>query len=218
MFEKLEKDIDYTFCDKKLLQLAMTHPSHAGQTHVHNQRLEFLGDAVLQLTMSARLYHQYPDLQEGQLSKLRARCVQEGALEVAARKLHLGDYLVLGHGEDKGGGREKPSILADAFEALLGAMYLDGAMEQAERLVKTIIPIQDLPKVHDYKTEYQELAQSVAGVTPVYRIVSEEGPAHAKQFSAEVTLNGKVTGQGSGSSKKQAEQQAARAALQKQGL
>ena len=97
-------------------------------------------------------------------------------------------------------------------------MYLDGAMEQAERLVKTIIPIQDLPKVHDYKTEYQELAQSVTGVTPVYRIGSEEGPAHAKQFSAEVTLNGKVTGQGSGSSKKQAEQQAARAALQKQGL
>ena len=106
MFEKLEKDIGYTFRDKKLLTLAMTHPSYAGETRVHNQRLEFLGDAVLQLCMSSRLYHLYPDLQEGKLSKLRARCVQEGALEVAARKLHLGDNLLLGHGEEKGGGRE----------------------------------------------------------------------------------------------------------------
>ena len=121
MFEKLEKDIGYTFKDQKLLKLAMTHPSCAGETHVHNQRLEFLGDAVLQLCMSDRLYHQYPDLQEGKLSKLRARCVQEGALEVAARKLNLGKYLLLGHGEEKVGGREKPSILADAFEAMLAS-------------------------------------------------------------------------------------------------
>ena len=218
MFEKLEQDIGYTFRDKALLKLAMTHPSYAGETHVHNQRLEFLGDAVLQLCMSSRLYHQYPDLQEGKLSKLRARCVQEGALEVAARKLRLGENLLLGHGEEKVGGREKPSILADAFEALLGAMYLDGAMEEARRLIETIIPVQDLPKVHDYKTEYQELAQSVTGATPVYRIIGEEGPAHARSFTAEVTLGGKVMGQGSGSSKKQAEQQAARQALEKQGL
>ena len=218
MFEQLEKAIGYTFRDQSLLKLAMTHPSYAGETHVHNQRLEFLGDAVLQLCMSSRLYHQYPDLQEGKLSKLRARCVQEGALEVAARKLDLGSNLLLGHGEDKVGGREKPSILADAFEALLGAMYLDGAMEEARRLIETIIPIQDLPKVHDYKTEYQELAQSVTGLTPTYRIVSEEGPAHARSFTAEVTLGGKVTGQGVGGSKKQAEQQAARQALEKQGL
>lgn len=218
MFEKLEKDIGYTFKDQKLLKLAMTHPSCAGETHVHNQRLEFLGDAVLQLCMSDRLYHQYPDLQEGKLSKLRARCVQEGALEVAARKLDLGKYLLLGHGEEKVGGREKPSILADAFEAMLGAMYLDGAMEEARRLIETIIPVQDLPKVHDYKTEYQELAQSVTGVTPVYAIIGEEGPAHARLFHAQVTLAGKVTGQGSGNSKKQAEQQAARQALAQQGL
>ena len=122
MFEELEQAIDYSFKDKSLLKLAMTHPSYAGETHVHNQRLEFLGDAVLQLCTSVRLYHQYPDLPEGKLSRLRARCVQEGALEVAARRLNLGKYLLLGHGEEHGGGREKPSILADAMEALLGAM------------------------------------------------------------------------------------------------
>ena len=151
-------------------------------------------------------------------SRLRARCVQEGALEVAARRLHLGKYLLLGHGEENAGGREKPSILADAMEALLGAMYLDGAMDEARRLIETVVPIQDQPKVHDYKTEYQELAQRVVGEAPLYRIVGEEGPAHARLFRAEVTLAGKVTGQGEGNSKKQAEQQAARSALAKQGL
>ena len=159
MFEELEQAIDYSFKDKSLLKLAMTHPSYAGETHVHNQRLEFLGDAVLQLCTSVRLYHQYPDLPEGKLSRLRARCVQEGALEVAARRLNLGKYLLLGHGEEHGGGREKPSILADAMEALLGAMYLDGAMEAARRLIETVVPIADVPRVHDYKTEYQELCQ-----------------------------------------------------------
>lgn len=218
MFEKLENDIGYSFKDKSLLKLAMTHPSYAGERHVHNQRLEFLGDAVLQLCTSVRLYHQYPDLPEGKLSRLRARCVQEGALEVAARRLHLGKYLLLGHGEENAGGREKPSILADAMEALLGAMYLDGAMDEARRLIETVVPIQDQPKVHDYKTEYQELAQRVMGEAPLYRIVGEEGPAHARLFRAEVTLTGKVMGQGEGNSKKQAEQQAARSALAKQGL
>ena len=218
MFEKLEKDIGYTFKDKSLLKLAMTHPSYAGETHVHNQRLEVLGDAVLQLCTSVRLYHQYPDLPEGKLSRLRARCVQEGALEVAARRLNLGQHLLLGRGEEAGGGREKPSILADAMEALLGAMYLDGAMEEARRLIETVVPIQDQPRVHDYKTEYQELAQRVTGLTPVYRIVQEDGPAHARTFSAVAELAGRVTGQGQGSSKKQAEQQAARDALSRQGL
>ena len=131
--DQIQKSIGYSFKNRALLETALTHPSYAGETRVHNQRLEFLGDAVLQLCMSDRLYHQYPDLQEGKLSKLRARCVQEGALEVAARKLNLGNYLLLGHGEEKVGGREKPSILADAFEAMLGAMYLDGAMAEAMR-------------------------------------------------------------------------------------
>ena len=211
--DQIQKSIGYSFKNRALLETALTHPSYAGETRVHNQRLEFLGDAVLQLCMSDRLYHQYPDLQEGKLSKLRARCVQEGALEVAARKLNLGNYLLLGHGEEKVGGREKPSILADAFEAMLGAMYLDGAMAEAMRLIETIIPVQDLPKVHDYKTEYQELAQSVTGLTPVYTITGEEGPAHARIFYAQVSLAGKVMGEGSGNSKKQAEQQAAKEAL-----
>ena len=143
MFEKLEQAIGYTFRDKSLLKLAMTHPSYAGETHVHNQRLEFLGDAVLQLCTSVRLYKQYPDLPEGKLSRLRARCVQESALEVAARRLHLGENLLLGIGEERGGGREKPSILADAMEALLGAMYLDGGMEDARRLIEAVVPIAD---------------------------------------------------------------------------
>ncbi len=218
MFEKLEQAIGYTFRDKSLLKLAMTHPSYAGETHVHNQRLEFLGDAVLQLCTSVRLYKQYPDLPEGKLSRLRARCVQESALEVAARRLHLGENLLLGMGEERGGGREKPSILADAMEALLGAMYLDGGMEDARRLIEAVVPIADAPRVHDYKTEYQELAQSVTGETPVYRIVGEEGPAHMRTFFAEVELCGAVTGRGEGSSKKHAEQQAARDALSRQGL
>ena len=131
MFEKLEQAIGYTFRDKSLLKLAMTHPSYAGETHVHNQRLEFLGDAVLQLCTSVRLYKQYPDLPEGKLSRLRARCVQESALEVAARRLHLGENLLLGIGEERGGGREKPSILADAMEALLGADTPGGQWEEA---------------------------------------------------------------------------------------
>ena len=218
MFEELEQAIDYSFKDKSLLKLAMTHPSYAGETHVHNQRLEFLGDAVLQLCTSVRLYHQYPDLPEGKLSRLRARCVQEGALEVAARRLNLGKYLLLGHGEEHGGGREKPSILADAMEALLGAMYLDGAMEEARRLIETVVPIADVPRVHDCKTEYQELCQRVTGEAPVYRITGEDGPAHDRTFYAQVLLNDKVMGEGAGGSKKHAEQQAARDALSKQGL
>lgn len=218
MFEKLEQNIGYRFKDKALLKLAMTHPSFAGETHVHNQRLEFLGDAVLQLCTSERLYHQYPDLPEGKLSRLRARCVQENALEVAARRLHIGEFLLLGYGEDNGGGREKPSILADAMEALLGAMYLDGAMDDARRVIESVVPIGDAPKVHDYKTEYQELAQRVVGEAPTYRITGEEGPAHMRTFYAEVTLGGKTAGEGVGNSKKNAEQQAARDALGRQGL
>lgn len=124
----------------------------------------------------------------------------------------------MGIGEERGGGREKPSILADAMEALLGAMYLDGGMEDARRLIEAVVPIADAPRVHDYKTEYQELAQSVTGETPVYRIVGEEGPAHMRTFFAEVELCGAVTGRGEGSSKKHAEQQAARDALSRQGL
>ena len=213
MLEQLEEKIGYTFKDPGLLKLALTHPSYAGETHQHNQRLEFLGDAVLQLSTSLRLYRQYPELMEGKLSRLRARCVQEGALEVAARRLELGRYLLLGRGEESGGGREKPSILADAFEALLGAMYLDGARAECDRLIESTVPIADVPRVHDYKTEYQEQCQKDAMETPVYRIVGEEGPAHARVFYAEAILAGRVTGRGSGSSKKQAEQQAARDAL-----
>ncbi len=218
MFETLEKDIGYAFKDKSLLKLAMTHPSYGGEAHVNNQRLEFLGDAVLQLCTSVRLYREFPDLQEGKLSRKRAMCVQEGALEVAARKLNLGKHLLMGKGEELSGGRERASILADAFEALLGAMFLDGAIKDANRVIETFVPIADEPRVHDYKTQYQELCQQVTGETPVYRITGEEGPAHDRTFFAEAVLSGRVTGRGCGNSKKHAEQQAAKDALEKQGL
>ena len=217
---RAQEILGYEFKQEQLLLSAITHPSATEGRPVKYsyERLEFLGDAVLQLCTSVRLYKQYPDLPEGKLSRLRARCVQESALEVAARRLHLGENLLLGIGEERGGGREKPSILADAMEALLGAMYLDGGMEDARRLIEAVVPIADAPRVHDYKTEYQELAQSVTGETPVYRIVGEEGPAHMRTFFAEVELCGAVTGRGEGSSKKHAEQQAARDALSRQGL
>jgi len=215
MFEKLEQAIGYTFRDKSLLKLAMTHPSYAGETHVHNQRLEFLGDAVLQLCTSVRLYKQYPDLPEGKLSRLRARCVQESALEVAARRLHLGENLLLGIGEERGGGREKPSILADAMEALLGAMYLDGGMETARAFILPFVTgaLTDAAAEEDYKTKLQEIVQQNPEERLRYVVTDESGPDHNKHFVVEVHLNSNCIGKGEGHSKKLAEQQAAKEAL-----
>lgn len=210
----LEQTIGYAFKDRKLLLTALTHSSYSGEKHAaSNQRLEFLGDAVLQLTMSDRLYLAYPDLAEGDLSRLRARSVQEGALHKAAIRLHLGEHLRLSHGEELAGGRERPSILADAVEALLGAIYLDGGMEPARAFVESFLPTAPETVAQDSKTALQELLQKGGGDTPQYEILSEEGPPHARRFHAQALWNGRQIGKGEGASKKAAEQAAALDAL-----
>ena len=218
MFEELEQAIDYSFKEKSLLELAMTHPSYAGETHVHNRRLAFLGDAVLQLCTSVRLYHQSPDLPEGKLSRLRARCVQEGALEVAARRLNLGNYLLLGHGEEHGGGREKPSILADAMEAIFGAVFLDGGFAEAQRVILGLYRkiLADLPERmgKDPKTQLQELLQANHLPVPAYRVVSCVGKPNAQTFVSECFIEHfGIRTDGTGSNRRTAEQNAAAAAL-----
>lgn len=178
--------------------------------------MEFLGDAVLGLVVTDHIYRQYPELPEGELAKLRAAVVNSEALAEVAAELDLGEAVLLGRGEDASGGREKPSILADAFEALIGAVYLDGGWGKAQDLVMGLLGSRICeaavgPGGHDYKTRLQEVAAHQLGVLPVYS-TSDEGPDHAKQFFATVTLGGRNLGRGKGRSKKQAEQAAARQA------
>lgn len=210
--------------DKKLLSTALTHSSftyenrHAGVEN--NQRLEFLGDAVLELAVSDYLYRTYPDRDEGELTKLRAAIVCEPSLARVAGELKLGYCLSMGKGEERSGGRERPSILADAFEALLGAVYLDqGPDRAAEIAINCLAPVIDDVMQgrleRDYKTELQELVQRYNGETVQYVILSEEGPDHDKTFTAGVFYRGQLSGTGSGRSKKDAEQQAAKWMLAK---
>lgn len=205
------------FVDASLLQRAVAHRSWCAEVvgQESNERLEFLGDAVLGLVVTDHLYRNY-ELPEGQLAKVRASVVNSAVLAEVAVALGLGDDLLLGRGEDASGGREKPSILADAMEAVIGAMYLDGGWEAAERLVLGLLGerIRDAaagPGGSDYKTLLQELAARSFDQLPRYRVV-DEGPDHAKQFFAAVSLGGLERGRGHGRSKKQAEQAAARAA------
>lgn len=210
----LEKAIGYAFRNRKLLRTALTHASLAGESDVaHNQRLEFLGDAVLQLVMSERLYAAYPDAMEGDLSRMRARSVNEKALCEAARRLGLGTHLLMSHGEEMSGGRDRPSVLADAMEALLGAVYLDGGIGEARAIAGAWLPIVSESAQRDYKSELQEHMQGERGLTPSYRIASEEGPPHRRIFFAQVYIGDEMIGEGSGTSKKGAEQAAAEAAL-----
>ena len=210
---ELERIIGYSFRDPELLRTALTHPSLSGESNVaHNQRLEFLGDAVLQLVMSARLYAAHPKLMEGELSRMRARSVNEKALHDAAERLGLGAYLLMSHGEELSGGRNRASVLADAVESVLGAIFLDGGLENARGFADTFLPIVAESVARDYKSELQEWMQEKAGITPVYRIVREDGPPHQRTFVANV-LGNRVLGEGVGTSKKNAEQAAAQAAL-----
>ena len=218
---EFEQKIGYQFQNRDYLETALTHSSfnrEKNTKHQDNERLEFLGDAFFDAVISVELFARMQHVTEGKLTKTRALIVCESTLAKIARGYDLGSYLKLGHGEDTGGGRHKDSILADSMEAVIGAMYLDGAMEEARRLIETVVPIADVPRVHDYKTKYQELCQRVTGEAPVYRITGEDGPAHDRMFYAQVLLNDKVMGEGAGGSKKHAEQQAARDALSKQGL
>ena len=223
--KELEKLIDYNFSNKKLLQQALTHSSyaneHRGSNIKHNERLEFLGDAVLSIVVADYIYANCPDLPEGELTKLRSALVCEKALFKFGKMIKLGSFLYLSKGEKNGGGAERPSIVADAFEALIAAIYLDGGMESAKKhILRFVIPEinnQSQKPFKDYKTTLQEIVQKNPGEKIEYILTSESGPDHNKHFVFEVHLNSNVIGKGGGRSKKEAEQNAAREALELMG-
>ena len=220
--QELEKKLNYTFRNPALLSEALSHSSYANEhrsAHLNsNERLEFLGDSVLGFVTAEFLFAAHPDLPEGDLTRIRAALVCEQSLYEVARKLDLGRYLKLGRGEEAGGGRERTSILADATEAVFAAVYLDGGIQAASALIHRVLLSAEREEEveerrRDYKTALQELVQRQADQVLTYRMVGEHGPDHAKIFSADVLLNGKGIGSGSGHSKKEAEQAAARSAL-----
>lgn len=221
---ELEDKIGYQFKNKNLLLQALTHSSYANEGKKHgrnNERLEFLGDSVLSVIVAKHLFLKYKDIPEGELTKLRASLVCEKALDVFAQQLGLGEYLRLGKGEEMTGGRNRPSILADAFEAVIAALYLDGGYQAAQKFVLSFIPknldVKSANQLADYKTTLQEIIQQNREEKIEYVLADEKGPDHAKVFTAEVLLNSNVIGVGEGSSKKQAEQNAAREALKLMG-
>ena len=216
-FAALQKELGYQFADFALLLRAHTHVSHERDEGAsHNEVLEFLGDAVLDLAVSDLLMRRFPARSEGDLSKMRAALVNTSVLAEKAALLNLGPLLRLGKGEERSGGRTKASILAGAFEALLGAVYQDGGFEAARQLVERYfsddVEEKELGQ-QDYKTRLQEISQMLFHAPPSYRIVSESGPDHDKRFVTEIAVGGKVLGRGDGKTKKQAEQQAAKRAL-----
>lgn len=219
--KELEAKLGYTFQNRQLLEHALTHSSyaneHKGGGLTSNERLEFLGDSVLGMVVAEHLYRTHPDMPEGELTRTRAALVCEGSLYEVAKRLGLGGYLRLGKGEDAGGGRGRPSILADAVESVLAAVYLDGGIDQARQLIRDLILDREVEKAvdRDYKTALQELVQRENGQVLAYRAVGERGPDHAKIFIMEVELNGKSVGVGEGRTKKEAEQMAAKAALER---
>ena len=220
---ELENRIHYTFKNKKLLHEALSHSSYANERKRtrSNERLEFLGDSVLSIIVAKHLFTHYTHLPEGELTKLRASLVCEKSLHEFACDFGLGEFLLLGKGEELTGGRERPSIIADAFEALLAAIYLDGGMEQARKFVLQFIPEHLNPKqakgLNDYKTTLQEIIQQNKEEKIEYVPIEETGPDHDKTFVVEVHLNSNVIGTGRGKSKKQAEQFAAKEALELMG-
>ncbi|HBB20244.1 MAG: ribonuclease III [Ruminococcus sp.] len=218
--DRFEQIIGYSFKDKSLLEQALSHSSYANEKKNaggSNERLEFLGDSVLSIVVSDYLYKHFTQVAEGELTKLRASLVCEKSLHVFAQQIHLGDFLRLGKGEENTGGRERPSILADAFEAVIAAIYLDGGMEPASKHILRFMP-EDIehgkkPVYSDYKTVLQEIVQKNPEEKVEYVLIGEEGPDHNKRFVVEVRLNSQVIGKGKGRSKKEAEQLAAKEAL-----
>ena len=215
---QLQGELGYSFADPALLERCLTHVSHErSQSDGHNEVLEFLGDAVLELAVSELLIRRYPERSEGDLSRMRAGLVNSDVLAEKAAQLHLGAFLRLGKGEESSGGRTKPSILADAFEALIGAVFRDGGYGPALGIVERYFAA-DLGEKNlgqrDFKTRLQEISQMLFRQPPVYRVIAEKGPDHAKRFVTEIFVGGKVLGRGEGPSKKQSEQEAAERALQ----
>ncbi|MBT8495667.1 MAG: ribonuclease III [Deltaproteobacteria bacterium] len=217
---ELEQALGYQFRDRSLLERALTHRSFAnesGDEVIDNERLEFLGDAVVQLAVSGDLMARFPDQREGELSVLRAQLVSEQGLCEAAQRVELGVYLQLGKGEEQTGGRDKPSLLSDAFEAVCAAVYLDGGFEVAcelvLRLLDSDLEVLQAGESRDYKTRLQELAQAELGAAPRYELVEATGPDHDKRFTVRVVIGDLPYGAATGKSKKGAEQAAAKQAL-----
>ena len=221
MIKDLENAIGYRFQNIQLLHNALTHSSYANErwhnSLLSNERLEFLGDSVLGMLVADYLYRTFPDRPEGELTRMRADMVCEQTLAAAANKIGIGEHLMLGHGEEQGGGRSRNSILADAMESVIAACFLDGGIAAALKVVQQFILVEvPVTKLHnvDYKTKLQELVQQKKNQVLSYALVGESGPDHDKHFEVEVSLNGKVVGTGSGSSKKRAEQSAAASAVE----
>lgn len=219
--EKLEERIGYCFRDKALLGQALTHSSFSNEQKIRKckdyERLEFLGDAVLELVTSEYLFYRYQEIPEGELTKMRASMVCEPALAYCARDLELGDYIRLGRGEESTGGRERDSIIADVVEAVIGAIFLDGGLEDAKVFINRFVlnDIENKQLFFDSKSNLQELAQGQIKEEVSYSLLDESGPEHNKSFTVEVSLGDEVLAQGSGKTKKAAEQQAAYGALLK---
>ena len=216
----IQQRIAYQFSNSELLERALTHKSYANENRVpyHNERMEFLGDAILNLVVSEYLMKTCPDSTEGDLSRLRAAVVSEPALAAIAREIGLGSYILLGRGEEQTGGRNKGSLLANCLEALIASIYLDTGKESADafviRFFENIIQKTCTSRgTLDHKTELQELCQERLKQLPEYKVVSESGPDHQKQFEVEVWIKGQVSGRGIGRSKKEAEQRAAKEAI-----
>ena len=220
MIKDLEEAIGYRFHNISLLQNALTHSSFANErwhnSLLSNERLEFLGDSILGMLVAEYLYRSFPDRPEGELTRMRADMVCEKTLASVAARIHLGDHLMLGHGEEQGGGRSRDSILADAVESVIAACFLDGGIEAAQKFIRTFILVEvPVSQMHntDYKTKLQELVQQKKNQVLSYTLTGESGPDHDKHFTVAVSLNGGMVGQGEGRSKKRAEQEAARAAI-----
>lgn len=223
ILEGMQQVLNYTYKSTLLLEEALTHSSYANEHRTHhvkdNERLEFLGDAILDLIISEYLFKKFPDMPEGDLSKIRASIVCEGSLAKMARKMQLGHYILLGKGEELTGGRERSSILADAFEAVTGSLFLDGGFDRARRFIHEtlVVEVEQTESIEtlytDYKTLLQECIQKVS-MSPIhYEVVGEEGPDHDKHFYVEVFHEDRSLGKGVGKSKKEAEQDAAKKAL-----
>jgi len=219
---ELQQQIAFTYRDPRLLERALTHKSYANENRLseHNERMEFLGDSVLSLVVSELLMNALPAAAEGELSRIRAAVVSEPSLAAVAREIGLGEYLLVGRGEEQTGGRDKDSLLADSLEALVASLYLDGGIARAGDFITrffggTIDRVRSAGGTADHKTELQELCQERLKTLPEYRVASESGPDHRKEFTVELSIRGEVYGRGVGRNKKEAEQRAAKEALEK---
>ena len=221
-FEQLQRDLNVSFTNRNLLYQAFTHSSyvneHRRKLFTDNERLEFLGDAVLELSVSKFLFEKYPHMSEGELTKLRASIVCEPSLVIFANELNFGRYVLLGKGEELTGGRERPALLADVFESFVGALYLDQGLDTVvgflEKVVFPKVELGAFSHVMDFKSQLQEMVQQSSNGVLHYEIVDEKGPAHNRTFVSRVLLNDQEFGVGRGKSKKEAEQQAAQSAMQ----